>query len=333
MTNIFFVSLTLLGSILTYAAQQTDAGLLLDQGQHVATSEEASTFKKNCESQKDSFSCYNYAVHLAQTLGDETQAVQYYQLGCDLKYDVSCFNLGGVLIKDVETRAKGVEAFQISCLASKQANISKKDKDVLKVACDLIPILKKHMATPYQELINYIKTVNPPPQNVKKVGIVQKSEPGSEAQKKMNISLDKRLMSLKKTDPKEFKAEMQLQKLFNEAVKNFCSYYEKECEGSVCSMCIDGCYSSLYFYRQTQAEKINSSKFTIETKIGLKSIAQKYFKSFADGLCQLPESIWSKSKQPNQCLTAVLADIQSEVISPMTFSEENEGDVCAQLSN
>lgn len=333
MTSYLIVALFFFSSLSINASQQVETYSLLEQGEYVASSQEALSLKEKCENKKNSVSCYDYAVHLAQTIDDEAQSVRYYQRGCDLKYEAACFNLGGILIKKMETRSEGIKAFQKSCLAAKDAKASSEKKEVLKVACDLIPILEKHMTAPYPELYEYLKAANPPPHREKKGRVIQKSEPGFEALKQMNLSLDKRLMGLKKSDPKEFKQEMELQKLFNESVKKFCAYYENACEGSVCVMCVDRCYSAFYFYRKGQAEEINASNLVIESNIASTSVAEKYFGSFAKDLCQMPESIWKKSTRPIKCSTTILAGLQSKVISTMSDSKVNEGDVCAQLSN
>jgi len=157
--------------------------------------------------------------------------------------------------------------------------------------------------------------------------------PESNALVQMNVLLDKRLIDLKKTDPKAFKAEMAIQKNFNDAVKNFCSYYEKHCDGSVCSMCIKSCFSAFYSYRMQQAKEINTSSLYINAEKLPVDITRKIFSSFADSLCQMPESIWLKSSRPKPCSDKILSDIQSKVVLTMTASSENEGDVCAQLSN
>ena len=156
------------------------------------------------------------------------------------------------------------------------------------------------------------------------------SNPSAIAQRKMNRALDLRLNHLKKRDRKQYATEMGLQKAFNESVKGFCSHYRDVCNGSVCSMCVSGCFSASYAYRKSLADQINVSKLSFKPRGAPPALTEKHFGSFASGLCQMPDSVWKKAGKPAQCQEAVLADIYHQVVLPLTVSEV-EGDVCAQL--
>ncbi|MES2803878.1 MAG: hypothetical protein V4654_15400 [Bdellovibrionota bacterium] len=326
------LSLLFIAPAFSDAATIADTYFLHQQGERIATTEEAKPWQAECEVKKNATSCYDFAVHMAQTLNDELGSVKYYQAGCDLHYEAACFNLGGVLIKDVNTRAKGVEAFKKSCLASKDSKSSKQKREVLRVSCDLIPIIEKHMSDPYPRLYQHLKAANSPPHKSNLTASSQSPmTEGSQLKKQMIQALDKRLIVLKNTSPEQFKTEMNLQKIFNKSVEGYCNFYESKCEGSVCKMCIDGCFSAFYSYRKKQADDISDSKLKLAVKIKSTSGAETFFNAFAKGICETPKSIWFKSTKPIDCQNMILADIQFQVISTFISSDENEGDVCAQL--
>lgn len=147
----------------------------------------------------------------------------------------------------------------------------------------------------------------------------------------MNASLDKRLLELKKSNQLIFKSEMKLQKEFNSSIAKYCGFYKSKCEGTVCSLCINNCYSSFYRYRKEQSDKINSSSLQLSQSSILHTNVKKYFTEFAKGICSMPEDIWKNTKKPKKCLEDILGDINKEVISSFYFNLETEGDVCAQL--
>ncbi len=165
--------------------------------------------------------------------------------------------------------------------------------------------------------------------------------------KEMLQALDVRLLKLKKDSPDQFKVEMELQKVFNASVANFCQFYRSKCDGSVCGMCAASCYSAFYAYRAKQAVKINEAKLEVSGRSKVQHPAQngdqrsakknseekgsKFFESFALGVCGLSNSIWLSATKPANCQELILSEINSEVVSTFYSSDENEGDVCAQL--
>lgn len=307
---------------------------VLEQHENVASGERASAWKAECESKKIMYSCYNYAVHLAQTEGDELSSVKYYRQGCDLGYDVSCFNLAGVLIKTVDTRAEGVRYFRQSCKASQSKGSSELKVKTLKIACDIVPTVEKNMTSEYASFAYLLKPAHPPQlkQNSKESEKIVFGKDNNH-RKQMNQALDQRLLSLKKTDSKQFKIEMDLQKDFNSAIDRYCQFFQSKCEGSVCGMCIDSCYTGFYIYRKDQALAIDGSKYELSDTKSKSDKSEKYFKIFAKNFCALPLSVWKGAQSPQDCESLVLKDLQERVISNFIRNEKNEGEVCAQLED
>lgn len=137
--------------------------------------------------------------------------------------------------------------------------------------------------------------------------------------KVMNKEWDERLLTLKKTNAEEFKKEMNLQKEFNLALKNFCQEFEK-CDGTVFTPVQAGCDSGLVRYRSEQIQKIKQNQLSLVEgkkvdKNGLK------FKKFAEALCALPSDLWKDAQMPADCENKALEEIQKNL-------RLNSEDVC-----
>lgn len=314
------------------SANSNDSDYLLHkQKEKVALNEEALQWEKSCNDKQNFLDCYEYGVHLAQTLNEETKAIPYYQISCDKNYEVACFNLAGIWVKDLSTRPKAVEVLEKTCTAANQPGVSKLKKEVLNPGCEMLSIVRSHMQEPYSKLLPLLKHMQLS-YGYGKSQTRRSAEKGDpEIRKEMLQALDKRLLDLKEKDPVAFSAEMNLQKIFNESTVSFCGFYESKCEGTVCKMCAKNCYSLFFSYRKNQADQINTSALTFESKTPKNDLAKKHFQSFADKICELPNSVWKKSTKPQNCSKAVLTDIHMNVISSLVSSEDNEGDVCAQL--
>lgn len=152
------------------------------------------------------------------------------------------------------------------------------------------------------------------------------------ARSSMNVELDKRLLPLKTKDAKQFSIEMGVQKDFNQAVDSFCAFYRETCGGSVCSICISGCFEAMYSYRLKQAREINEARLEVSApgKLAPK-YASKHFLKFAAAICGMPPDVFKDKKPAPSCVDRVLESIERDGIAPLKRSPNNEGDVCAQL--
>jgi len=141
----------------------------------------------------------------------------------------------------------------------------------------------------------------------------------------MNLELDKRLLTLKNQNVAEFHAEMDLQKVFNQATEDLCN---KDCgSNGMRGISYNFCRVDAYKYRITQATQINHNKLSVVAE-GPFAIAQvrkdkikdtKVFKNFIEKLCALPKSVWKSGNVPVDC--------QKEVYNVLNNYEFTD-DVC-----
>jgi hypothetical protein len=83
-------------------------------GELIAKPEYAQELKRECEQKHTAHACYNWAVHQAQTLGNEGAAVPSYKAACSSGLRLGCFNAAGILIKSRATRDEGIGYFKRS---------------------------------------------------------------------------------------------------------------------------------------------------------------------------------------------------------------------------
>ena len=118
----------------------------------------------------------------------------------------------------------------------------------------------------------------------------------------MNKSLDVRLMDLKKTNSSQFKVEMNLQKYFNESIKESCLEFNN-CEGTMFAVTQLSCIANLLVWRTLQADLINQKKLDFEivsnkNKINIKS---KNLTLFFSEMCKLPTEVFNNKIIPDDC--------------------------------
>jgi TPR repeat protein len=111
-----------------------------------ATSE---TWKEGCATSARSMDCYNYGVHLAQTVHDEPAAIPYFEKACAGGTQVACFNLAGLLIKAKATRERGIGYFQSVCSAGQAASEPPGLRDA---ACRFGELVRKYKDLDYSDL-------------------------------------------------------------------------------------------------------------------------------------------------------------------------------------
>ena len=149
-------------------------------------------------------------------------------------------------------------------------------------------------------------------------------------QKVMIQNLDTRLLVLKANDSSQFKTEMDLQKQFNNAIKEFSAYYTTKCEGNGCRMCDPS--GALFSAQANQAAEINANKLHFEKRQiseDNKKIVVNYFGAFAKNLCLMPKDIWKAGHIDFNCVDLVDGELMYAI--RFFFRENNEGDLCAIL--
>ncbi len=117
----------------------------------------------------------------------------------------------------------------------------------------------------------------------------------------MNKVLDERLLALKTKNPPQFRREMDLQKVFNAAVKEYCDGYEK-CQGSMFIPMSAACPLPAYTYRIGLALAINTHALELSTTKNKNVIPSVKFTDFASALCALPDDVWKEGKTPHDCV-------------------------------
>jgi hypothetical protein len=153
----------------------------------------------------------------------------------------------------------------------------------------------------------------------------------------MNSELDKRLLALKKSDQKQFKSEMKLQKDFNAGLDAACEAFNS-CVGEDYT----GVYRALCYvegtkWRAEQAHDINSNQLHLSTKKpkptvlkGVSTIAN--VQTFVDELCAMPKDVFSDKHSPEKCKDLVLQNFAiivggkdlNDDVDPFTCTHPNE---------
>jgi hypothetical protein len=128
--------------------------------------------------------------------------------------------------------------------------------------------------------------------------------------------IDKRLITLKTSNPDDLKSEKQTQAAFTKAVSEDCNPYYR-CQGTLNLIIGDSCYERFYKYRAKQVLSINEMNLQMKnsTQKKISSLWSKSFKDFARGLCRLPKDVWKDKKAPDNCEAAVLLDMENEGVT------------------
>jgi hypothetical protein len=109
-------------------------------------------WKQECATKGKVSACYNVAVDYAQSRGDEAKAVEYLRPLCKKKYGLGCFNLGGLLVKEVATRKEGLAAFKKACALSEAKAGSPQENERTEDACSIAEVVANHMKDDYDEI-------------------------------------------------------------------------------------------------------------------------------------------------------------------------------------
>ena len=291
-------------------------------------------WKKGCLEGKIAGDCYELGVYFSQDLQDEKDAVSYYKKACNSGHHLACFNLGGLLIKYVESRAEGTELFRKSCHASREIKMKSETKEKLAVACKFLPILDQNLKTDYQAFREQLSEISE--RTYTYVGKpLFRGKAAKRAFDEMNKSLDVRLLKLKDENKNQFKFEMKTQERFNLGVAAFCEEVRSACDGSACRSCPEGCYEAAFQYRRRHSEQTNQGKLEFVTAASGKvhPRAKMYFGDFVTSVCQLPTEAWKSGKISPHCQSDSLSEISSRLIETFISDEKNEGDVCAVIEN
>lgn len=127
----------------------------------------------------------------------------------------------------------------------------------------------------------------------------------------MNLALDKRLVPLKKSNPNQFKREMNLQKVFLKSIDKYCSrwetYYSKCC--SSCSMNeVTDCQIDFYKWRSDQIPKDPNNIGQKKWGVTADAFANSAFVEFAKGYCEINES-----KNIENCSANIISELTEAV--------------------
>ena len=140
-----------------------DAEVLLP-GEVIAKPELAQKWKRECEQKRSAHACYNWGVHQAQTLGNESAAVPSYKVACSNGLRLACFNTAGILIKSPATRDEGIGFFKRTCEMPHHDSDddSHVEKDLVNKGCELWALTEKYKNLSYEDLFKKLSKVNPP---------------------------------------------------------------------------------------------------------------------------------------------------------------------------
>lgn len=138
----------------------------------------------------------------------------------------------------------------------------------------------------------------------------------------MNNELNKRLLKLKSINASEFDFEMNLQKKFNQAVRDLCG---KNClDPSWPTVGLRGipynfCRVDAYKYRTAQAIQINKNQLSIPRKNNVelnmrnpykrKTKDTGFFNMFTEQLCKMPRNIWNTGNTPVNCQEKAFSEL------------------------
>lgn len=133
--RIFYVFGVLLVSMQLKSAENNKDSKFYIPKQKVASTQEANQFKEECLKQNIPSSCFDYGVHLAQTLNQESESLIYYDKSCKMEFEATCFNKGFILIKELKTRTAGLEYLQKICDSKEKTNLDPDKNEMIKFSC------------------------------------------------------------------------------------------------------------------------------------------------------------------------------------------------------
>ncbi|HVZ74288.1 MAG TPA: hypothetical protein VHJ20_18035 [Polyangia bacterium] len=109
-------------------------------------------WKRECATKGTPTTCYDVAVDYAQIQGDEPKAVEYLRPLCKKDYVLGCFNLGGILVKEIATRKEGLAAFRKACTLSKAKAGTPTENDATESACQIAEVVAKNLGGDYMDI-------------------------------------------------------------------------------------------------------------------------------------------------------------------------------------
>lgn len=136
--------------------------------------------------------------------------------------------------------------------------------------------------------------------------------------KTMVKKIDHKIIPLKSSHPVKFKAELELQKQFNQAVKKYCgrweSYYQSCC--SACSFNEESeCQMDLYQWRMNQIDRFSgiggASVQSLKDPASATLIAD--FSGLANAICRSEDEAWENKKKPENCVDQALVSLEKAV--------------------
>jgi hypothetical protein len=158
MTSLRRLPIAVLGASLAFApvSRADDAGvddqILLKPREGKIPAETVEGWKRECATKGTPKACYNVAVDYAQARGDEAKAVEYLRPLCKKDYVLGCFNLGGIMVKEVATRKEGLAAFRKACTLSEAKAGTPKENEVTESACSISEVVAKNMDADYTDI-------------------------------------------------------------------------------------------------------------------------------------------------------------------------------------
>lgn len=159
------VSLALFGATLILGLRARAAGddqVLLEPKAVKLPAEMIVGWRQECKAKGTPEACYNVAVDYAQTKGDEVKAVEYLRPLCKREYVLGCFNLGGILIKEIPTRKEGLAAFQKACALSKAKAGTPTENDATQEACQIAGVVAKNIGGDYMDIAAELGLISKP---------------------------------------------------------------------------------------------------------------------------------------------------------------------------
>jgi hypothetical protein len=133
----------------------------------------------------------------------------------------------------------------------------------------------------------------------------------------MNRELDRRLLPLKRADNKEFHLEMELQKSFNDALRETCDAVMMKEPSTGDFRGAFRCATFLMELRTEQAAAIAGAGLEATHAPAVTIRRAKRFAPFAKGLCALPA--WRAGAPPSSCDDRVLGEIEDALAAAAKF--------------
>jgi len=106
----------------------------------------------DCEANDTPRSCYNVGSFYAQVQVDQEKATHFFEAACNKNYELGCYNLGGILIKDMTKRQAGLAALYRACDLSKSDADKNSTHELPPSACLSAAIVQKYKPLEYHEL-------------------------------------------------------------------------------------------------------------------------------------------------------------------------------------